>query len=177
MASFRTWMSQISIMQTCCVFLNNMLVQLALTHSSFLYRMTVHRPICEVSKCARFCYWGNLPQRIPQIETSHLSDTTCAGRGGLFSRNTVFGLQRLTKGHEESEQYRVFKIRSLNSRWHPKYHPVSYNLVLSLLFSRSCKAPCALSQDAKQLSLTGELCSLLYSHPVEQGSPCGRGGF
>lgn len=50
------WMSQISIMQMCCVFLNNMLVQLALTHSSFLYRMTVHRPICEVSKCARFCY-------------------------------------------------------------------------------------------------------------------------
>lgn len=81
------------------------------------------REIHEVSKCAWCCYWGNLPQRILEIETSHLSDTVCAWRGGLFSRNTMFGLKCLTKGTWSTRTLWGFKIRSFNSRWHSKYHP------------------------------------------------------
>lgn len=113
--AFAREFAKISMMQMCCCvfFLNIIRVQLSLTNSSFLYHTTVPRQICEFSKCAWSCYSGNLPPADSWDRNfrgcSHLSHTVCAWRGGLFSRNTMFGLKCLTKGHGEPGRYGVFK--------------------------------------------------------------------
>lgn len=35
-----------------------------------VYHSAVYGQTWELSKCAWYCYWGNLPQRIPEIKTS-----------------------------------------------------------------------------------------------------------